>query len=147
MKPILDNKWTLIFALAFALLMQPVAPLLLNWYNAASPVVSMSGVVVAKSPEAVVIHITGDKLRSCVFIRVTAMVETKYGSLLDAYLERTGGKPHDGATKPIGRHDLGLWRVWPVEGAVRAIVFVQHDCAGAAVLSRIADVDLTGGVK
>ena len=143
----LENRWAMFFGILFAILMQPLAPVLKHVYETSAPVVDMHGVVVERTDESVLIHITGRKLRSCEFMRVTAFTANGAGELKDAYLERFSGKAQDGATKPVGMHDLGLWRVWPVAGSARASVFAQHDCNGELILSRIADVDLTRSVK
>ena len=144
---LIDNRWAVILGLIFAVLMQPLSPVINRWYQNSTPVVEMIGTVIERTDDSVLIHISGKKLRSCEFMRVTAFIATADGELKDAFLERIGGKPQDGATKPVGQHDLGLWRVWPLQNSTRASVFVQHGCNGELVLSRIADVDLTGGVK
>lgn len=143
----LENKWVIFLGLMFALLMQPLAPMIKHLYQTSTPVVDMRGEIVEKTDDSVLLHIYGRKLRECEFVRITAFTATKNGELRDAILERVGGKPQDGATKPIGSHDLGLWTIRPVAGSTRASVFVQHECSGELLLSRIADVDLTKPTK
>ena len=137
-----SHFWTVVFALAFVVGMQPIAPMLGHWYNENTPVVDMEGVIVERTDESVLIHITGEKLRMCRYVAITAMTSTADGRLEDAYIRKMSGKPQDGSTKPVGNYDLGLWQVWPISGSSKVVVFVQHDCDGAVVLSKIAEVSL-----
>ena len=137
-----SNFWTVLFALVFVGMMQPLLPMLERWWEKNTPVVDMRGEVVTKTGNSVLIHITGEKIRQCVFVRLTAMTVGKSGALVDAYLERSDGKPQDGSTKPTGMYDLGLWRVWPTDGSLKAVVFAQHTCGGEVVVSKIAEVTL-----
>ena len=127
--------------LLFALLLQPITPMAKHWYETSTPVVEMIGSVVERTDEFVLIHITGKKLRACEYMHMSAFTKSDEGYLRDAFLDRIG-KPIVGATKPVGLYDLGLWKVWPLEGGTHASVFVQHDCGGEPVLSKIADVSL-----
>lgn len=136
-----NNFYTILLALVFVGLAQPLAPMARGWWNATAPVVNMKGVLVEKTPDYVLIHITGEKLRACKFVNISAFTEAD-GNLIDSFITRMGYTKIDGATKPIGKHDLGLWRVYPINGSKKALVYVQHDCAGEVVMTKIAEVSI-----
>lgn len=109
----------------------------------ARPVVVMHGRLVQRDAYSVWLHIAGAKLRACRYMGLTAYSVDAQGVRRDANIERSDGIESRGDTKPPGDYDLGVWRVWPVgDEAVRALVSVEHDCAGVIVRSVIAEVAL-----
>ena len=133
------HKWTIFTALIFAVLLQFSLPAIDHWYDKNTPVVAMAGLVVEKTHEHVDVRIKGEKLRQCDYVRMSAMTQNASG-LMDADIVRIDNRPNDGATKPPGHYDLGVWRIKPVADGERAMVFVQHRCDGVTVVSKIADV-------
>lgn len=109
----------------------------------ALPVVSMSGRLVQRDVDSVLVHIAGSKLRECKFLGLTAYSIATNGVRRDANIERADGIKERGVTKEPGAYDIGVWRVWPVGGdAVSALVSVEHDCGGVTIRSVIAEVTL-----
>lgn len=140
-----DNRWTILFSLFCVLSFQALLPFGQHFYQENSSVVTMSGKIVAQTPVYVDIHITGEKLRTCSYIRMFSMTLGPNG-LSEARLESVD-KPSRGTTKPVGKLDLGIWRVSPVSGATKASIYVQHDCDSTVVISKVAEVDLTKAAK
>lgn len=106
------------------------------------PVVDMSGSLVVRSGDSVIINIRGQKLRDCRYSGITAYSVGAAGVRYDARIERID-LPEKGETKPIGQYDLGSWRIWPIYDETRAvIVFVDHFCGNVQVRSVIAEVQL-----
>jgi hypothetical protein len=108
------------------------------------PVVQMKGDVVAGPTDSyVILHIYGSKLRGeeCVYKGLQAFGERAVGPAVDLRIARVG-IPEDGATKPRGTYDIGLWRVWPVDGIDTVKVYVTHQCGERFVATKIAEVEL-----
>lgn len=108
------------------------------------PIVQMSGEVVERtSDDAILLHITGKKLRGveCRYLGLQAFGERLVGPLVDLYIERTDRKS-EGTTKPNGMFDIGYWKVWPTTGITAVRVYVTHDCAGTLWATEITKVEL-----
>ena len=118
-----------------------MADVLTEQYDALRPVVKISGERVGADDNAVLIHMVGDKLRDCNYLRVTAFTADGSGRMRDAYINREARR-ETGETKPRGSFDFGTWRLWPTDGALRAIVYISHQCGGRIVRTKIADVAL-----
>lgn len=144
-KNVRDNRWTILFSLFCVIMFQAMLPVGQHFYQVFSSVVAMEGRIVAQTPVYVDIHITGEKLRTCAYIRMFSMTLGTNG-LSEARLESVD-KPNRGTTKPVGKLDLGVWRVSPVTGSTKASIYVQHDCDSTVVISKIAEVDLTNAAK
>ena len=114
----------------------------LAYYDELRPVVRMSGQLVDADHEQVVLRISGDKLRSCQYLSIAGYWRMRDGTLRDAN-ERRIDQEQAGDTKPVGRYDIGEWRLWPREaGSVAAVCYVSHNCGGRLIVSKIADVEL-----
>ena len=109
-------------------------------YDELRPVVRMSGRIVERSGESILLSITGEKLRACEYLAMRAYAE-RDGRLLDVNAARVD-RPEDRHTKPRGVFDLGQWRVWPVDGASAVLVYSTHSCDGRLVVSKLAEVRL-----
>jgi hypothetical protein len=139
------NKWTIISAIVFWLIVGPglargLETLIYEWYDKANPVVSFQGTVVNKSNSEVVIHIAGKKNRDCTFVDGSFQsYAVKNGVLHSAYEQKF--EAIDGS-RPVGPADVGTWKIWPIDGAEAVRVFVQHDCNGRIIQTKIADVRL-----
>ena len=107
----------------------------------AKPVVVMTGTIVKKDSTGIWVHIRGTKAKTCEFMFLTAFA-SKDGVKTQAMFESANILPIDGSTKPVGDYDLGLWHIWPVNGADHAYAYVQHKCDGKIVVSEIANVKL-----
>lgn len=135
-------RWTLVLALLTGLAISPVfrwSPLL-PVYDAYHPVVAMRGDMVQRDGDAVVVHIWGSKLRECTYVGIRAY-GSKNGVLIDANIARVD-RPVNGATKPTGTFDIGHWRIWPIDHADLVVVFVQHNCDGRIISTKIAEIDV-----
>lgn len=144
MKQIREMRWTILLAITVAFAAVQIAvPLLLEARQAridAQPVVVMQGKIVARDVNSVTLHLWGEKLRACTYIGINAYTRHD-GVMKDAFTKRVD-VPHTAATKPLGRFDVGNWLVWPIDGAGRVLLYVQHDCNGRVVVTKIAEVDL-----
>lgn len=109
------------------------------------PVVKMQGELVAPPHEGqVLIRMHGQKLRGeeCAYKGLQAFGDRAAGPQADLRLARVD-LPEEGNTKPRGAFDIGVWRVWPVEGVVQVNVYVMHDCGtGRLWATKIAEVPL-----
>ena len=114
--------------------------ILMTPFDRVYPVVEMKGVLIARTGSSVDVRMAGTKNRDCNYIG------------LQAYAYR-GGAQHDlniqrvdvvekGDTKQPGVYDIGIWRMWPTDGATKVTVMVQHICAGRLVTTKIAEVAL-----
>jgi hypothetical protein len=113
-------------------------------YDRQFPVLRMTGTVVAREPDAVVVHIRGEKIRGeeCRLMDVYGYALDKDGRLHDATATRID-KPSENRVREAGVYDIGHWRVKPVPPNMTAIkVMTSHDCLGRVVLSTIAEVTL-----
>ena len=152
MTPMVRNLWKMPWSTLFgmiiggsAVLMTPavIGPLR-DAYDIAFPVLRMQGKLVAREPDAVVIHITGEKVRGdeCRLRSVYGYTIMPNGLHADAIATRID-MPQTSRDRDRGYYDIGMWRVVPVNpGALRVLVVTQHDCVGRIVLSTIADVTL-----
>lgn len=146
------NAWPLVAAIVVGFALLPSAQREYEDWAAhrevqrqqASPVVRMAGVLVARDAHSVHIHIRGEKLRECRYAGLQAYAIDTHGVRHDANIQRADTVQDTGRTKPPGRYDLGVWRVWPITlDAVRILVAVEHLCGGSvSVRSVIAEVAL-----
>lgn len=139
-----DTRWTVVLTLVFTIMFGDYAGRVgMSIYNQTADVVNMSAQVVTKDTNSIVLHITGEKLRNCRFVRLTAYYAFKgNGMLVEAFKERLDGPHPDGATRPVGMHDIGYWRIWPTDEASKVLMYVHHECSGETVLSKIAEVTI-----
>ena len=116
-----------------------VVPILVD---AVLPVVIANSVSMSKEENAVVIKIEGWKIRECTYLGVQAFAVPQNGAKVDAFLVRLD-QPATNRTKPIGKFNMGTWRVWPTVGAERMVVYAAYSCdAGDWRSNKIADVAL-----
>jgi hypothetical protein len=115
-----------------------------DFYDSHFPVLKMSGTVVGREPDSVLLHITGEKIRGeeCRLLQVYGYSVMTDGRLADATATRVDmiavGRP-----RGPGFYDIGVWRVKPIgPEAVGVKVVAQHDCLGRLVLSTIAEAKL-----
>ncbi len=113
-----------------------------GFYDQISPVLVMTGKIVARTADTVDIHITGEKRRACAYMGIQAYGGG--GGLTDPAqvleLERIDATS-SGATRPPGYYDIGVWRM-NAKGSKTIRVVTQHSCDGRIVLSTIASVTL-----
>jgi hypothetical protein len=115
-----------------------------NLYDDLFPVTRMRGELVEREPGAVVLRITGEKLRGneCRLLAVYGYSVLPDDSLADADASRIDA-PAAPRLRNAGSYNLGLWRVAPVAADATGVrVVAQYDCVGRIVLSVIADTDL-----
>lgn len=142
-KALAELRWSILGAAIVGAMVSPVGHswwrAALSSYDEASPVVVMRGELIGRDADAVFLRIEGQKLRNCTYLRVQAYAKDSDGQLTDAYLQRVD-RPERGDTKPTGNYSIGAWRVWPATGAAAVLVYVQHDCDGRLVVTKIAEV-------
>lgn len=145
MIPLWSMRWTILTAVAAGVFLGPAGQTwwrsVLMYYDASRPVVVMKGSVVKSEDDSVVLTIAGEKLRACTYIRLQAYTAGPDGTLRDAYARRED-RPEHADNKPLGTFNLGTWRIWPKGDATRVAVYVEHDCDGRVVKSKIADVEV-----
>lgn len=108
----------------------------------ATPIVTMSGRLVSRTPTGVVLHIAGEKHRACEYRGLQAFSVDSHGAQHDAFITRAD-IPETGQTKPPGQYDIGRWYITPVvRDALAVRVYVTHRCGQIAVTTMIADVPL-----
>jgi hypothetical protein len=115
-----------------------------NAYDANFPVLQMTGTVKEREADAVILHISGRKLRGeeCRLMAVYGYAVSDTGRLSDATAMRVD-QQQQGRPREAGEYDIGLWRVRPVGAdAVGVKVMAAHDCLGRVVLSTIAEAKL-----
>jgi hypothetical protein len=146
MKSLFDMRYTLIFSAlcGYALATSGATLNLFSLYDHFFPVVTMQGKLVGRGDDgSVFVHITGTKNRDCQFLQIDSYSTNKMGFVRDANEERVGGYPVNGASKPVGTYDLGVWRVFPVDkDAIRSRMYVEHSCNRRIVYTLISDVAL-----
>ena len=115
-----------------------LAPLMTEYRDTRNPVVAMDGDIVKRGVGFVDIHVYGEKLRKCRYMQTQAFARVD-GQLKDMETKRID-TPETGATKPLGRFDIGVWHVSPLPpNTTHAVMYVQHDCDGRVVVTKIAD--------
>ena len=135
-------RWTITFALCAGYLLSGVSPM--SIYDSLSPVVVMEGKLIKRDVDSVVVHVSGTKLRSCQFLQIDSYSVDATGRMRDANETRIDGMDYDGASKPVGEYDLGMWRIYPLGTKATGVqMYVEHSCAGRIVLTKIADINLT----
>lgn len=138
----LNMRWTIFFALMFGIALSPFDEgLLTSLYDWARPVVSMQGEIVARDQSSVTLRIWGKKTRECQFLAMQSFSITADGVRHDTRLERID-MDNQNRTRPAGIYDLGLWRIEPVNGASAVAIYIQHNCGGRMLLTRVAQVSL-----
>ena len=119
---------------------QLVSPFTWAMYDRAYPIVDMDGDIVGRGVDYADVHIYGKKNRQCKYLKIQSYIRIGNG-LKDVTGTRID-TPETGGTKPIGSFDIGVWRVSPIAGGSDVVMFVQHDCDGRTVLTKIADEKL-----
>lgn len=128
----------LVLALFWPLLVDQAERVTDHWL----PVVRGSAAQVHKTDDSVTVRLTLTKLRDCKYLQVQAYSRMANGTLRDASAARRD-RPEVGVTRPVGQSfDAGLWELWPIDGAVAALLYAQHDCDGRLVSSLLAEVKL-----
>lgn len=104
------------------------------------PVVEMRGVLVSRGLSSVDVRMAGTKNRECTYLNLQAYA-AKGGVQHDLNIQRVD-LTERGDTKQPGIYDIGVWRMWPTDGASKVTVMVQHLCAGRLVATKVAEVAL-----
>ena len=138
-------RWTVIVAAVVGVWLAPLGQTawdaVQNYYDDSFPVVRMSGRLVKADADSVWLEVSGEKLRTCTYIRIQSYVKSASGVLTDSYVRREN-MPERGDNKPLGKFSIGVWRVWPRSDAVAVLLYVQHDCDGRMVSTKVAEVGL-----
>jgi hypothetical protein len=122
-----------------------LGPALSAW-DAVFPVIEpIAADVIEREPDAVVIGLVAKKTKGeeCRLIRIYGYGVDASGVLSLATVRRPDGTQQQGITHGEGVHDFGLWRVRPVDrDAVLVQVYVEHQCLGRVIRSKMAEVPL-----
>lgn len=119
---------------------QIAAPFTWALYDKVYPIVTMDGDIVGRGADHADIHIYGKKNRQCKYIQTRSYI--RIGEQLKDVTGNRIDTPETGGTKPLGTFDIGVWRVTPIAGGSDVVMYVQHDCSGRLVLTKIADEHL-----
>lgn len=129
-----DNAYTLLFGLVLGLIATATA-----FYQL--PVVTAYGEIVRCDTASVTVHVWGIKHRRCRYIDIAGYA-SKGGVMFDASATRID-IAEDGVTRPLGSFDAGTWRIEPITGAEKALLWVTHSCGpGDIRITQIAEVML-----
>ena len=110
-------------------------------YDSGHPVVVGSADILLRGKDDVQVLLVGEKLRDCAYVGISAYSVSRDGELQSVYVLRAD-QPQSGATRPLGRHSFGVWRMWPIAGTDRIDVWLTHDCSGRIVRGKLAEVRL-----
>ena len=143
---VFEMRWTILTAVVVGYMLSPFPQLgastFFKMYDALWPVVTAHGELVSRDKDSAYLHVTGTKHRDCQYLQIDSYYTTPAGMLRDANESRTDLLPIDGASKPVGPFDIGVWRIFPVSGASSVQLYVEHSCAGRLVVTKIAEVAL-----
>ena len=134
--------WTALFAAILGV----VGSWLFPWtavqkvYDDVHPVAVFSVSVVKSTSDSITLRLTAEKKRDCEFNGIHAFTRNAL-PMRDASIVRID-KPNTAETKPIGLHDLGVWMVWPTDGASSVVVYVKYDCEGRTVFVHAPEINL-----
>lgn len=149
-----SNFWKAPFATAFgviigvlAVLIAPnvLGPTLAAWDSAFPVIEPVEAKVTDRHGDEVILNIVAKKNKGeeCTLIRIYGYGIDDKGVFSLATVRRPDGSPHMGIIHGSGVHDFGLWRVKPTdEDTVRVQVYVEHNCLGRVIKSKMADVKL-----
>lgn len=115
---------------------------IMELYDVLQPVATLKVRELSRTSDSMTIHLTGERNfnRDCVYRGVFAY--SKYGVVMrDINMVRTD-KPATGQTKPKGKHDFGIWMLWPVDSASSFTVYVKYECAGRDVFVEAMEIRL-----
>ena len=143
---VFEMRWTILTAVVVGYMLSPFTQLgastFFKMYDALWPVVTAHVELTSRDSDSIYVRITGTKHRDCQYLQIDSYYSTPAGMLRDANETRTDLFPIDGASKPVGPFDIGVWRIFPVSGASNVQLYVEHSCAGRLVVTKIADVTL-----
>lgn len=151
-----QRHWSILAGVAIGVLLIPVISA--EWQawrherqilaEQGTPVVQASAVIVERKPDAVLLRVTGVKVRDCKLVGTQAF--SVHQSVMSiARMERVGGPvPINLTPRPVGPFDMGVIRVWPVTNeADEVVLYALHTCGplNIEVRSTLARVALNGG--
>ena len=149
----LHEHWSIVVGIMLGVLVLPVVDEEYRRFRDAQeqaaessqPVVEARGVIVERLPNAVIVQISGRKLRNCRFVGLQAYTIDKDEEQSLAKITRMDETIPSSVTRPVGAFNAGLWRIEPLkDDPVRATVWVTHECRGHSVTSVLATVALNG---
>ncbi len=139
---------TIITGLTFGVMLVPIATFVVDWvedrYDAAYPVVEMTGTLLSQQTGEAIIALDGRKIRDCIYLRTRAYAIDSTGHLNDTFIARVD-MPETGETRPAGDFRGGMWRVWPLPNSRGIVVYTNHLCGSRVVVTKVANINLTKG--
>ena len=107
------------------------------------PVVKMTGQLLERGTDDVLLRIEGEKIRPCKYAGILAFSLDVTGQRHAANIARVAPIAQTNKTLPVGSYDFGTWRVWPVDSRAAVIlVYVEHVCSAVVVQTLAAEVRL-----
>ncbi len=147
LQTIKSSPVSIVLGLLLGVALAAVSPLLsdavLDEYDRAHPV-WQDGLAtqVERQGDAVLLSISGNKVRACNYLRINAQTLARDGTLHAAAISRVD-QPEMGSTRLPGRQQVGRYRIVPVAADARELwVTVEHDCSGRRVMSKLVTVVL-----
>jgi hypothetical protein len=152
--PHITNFWKAPISTAFGViigvcvvLLAPnvLGPVLAAWDQAFPVVEPVDAELVDRHGDEVILSITAKKNKGeeCTLIRIYGYGIDAAGVYSLATVRRPDGSPFMGIVHGEGTHDFGLWRIKPTDAdTVRVQVYVEHNCLGRVIKSKMADVKL-----
>lgn len=140
-----EFKWTWVSAIVLGVILSiPLSNNIERWffafYDSVNPVVNYKSEIISREDNAILIHVWGEKLRDCQAVSGSHQSYTiRNGVYHDAFEERVVGSP---SSRPVGKVDLGVWRVWPTKAGTHVVMTINHRCDGRLITSEIARVAL-----
>jgi hypothetical protein len=150
----LSNFWKMPIATSFgmiigisAVLVSPnvLGPVIAAWDNAFPVIEPVEAEVLDRHGDEVFINIIAKKNKGeeCTLIRIYGYGIDPAGVFSLATVRRPDGSPFMGIIHGKGTHDFGIWRIKPTDAdTARVQVYVEHNCLGRVIKSKMADVRL-----
>ena len=109
-------------------------------YDSLRPILVAEAKVIERAEDSVTVHLVGKKSRDCRFVSINA--STKSGDMYRGAQMLRVDIPGKGVSRQVGKHDFGVWKIWPLSGGSLIAIHVQYDCSGRYVLLKAAEVTL-----
>jgi len=139
------SQWTAILvgilaALIGVPLFSVVSESLLSVYDEHYPVATAVVTRVPSPPGEVHLTMIATKHRSCTILRVSAYQRGEGQAYNRVNIAKVTG-PID--TIPTGKTVAStLWRIWPTEAQGDLFIYVEHDCDGRIVRTKLAELEV-----
>lgn len=149
-----ENLWRMPFATLFGAFLGVAVVLFAPWFvgpitaawDAAFPVIEpVDSYIVERRGDELLLNITARKRKGeeCTLVRLYGYSVDRMGTYQLATVRRPDGSPHMGIVHDKGLHDFGVWKIKPFDANdAKVIVYVEHNCLGRIIKSKLAEADL-----